>query len=154
MKIQGRVHSPASFQPIGPGSFPDLNLNLTADTRLRRRKTRRTGYAGAGFRLRRPGTPAGRGNVLETPLSRWKFDDGEFWVGAGEESVSGRKGVRRVRSGGEVDISARRLAAELWHLSLSSGGSDGRVGSRRDGGKDGSLQCASHDWLGFEVSLS
>lgn len=153
MKIQGGAHSPARFPPNGPTSSSGLNLNVTADARLRRRKTRRPGSAGAGFRLRRSGTPEGRGSVLTTPLLRWKFDDDEFGVGAGGESVAGRRGVRRVRSGGEVDVSARRLAAGLWHLSLAAESSGGGGGGR-GGGKGGDLQCASYDRLGLEVSLA
>ncbi|CBI23249.3 unnamed protein product, partial [Vitis vinifera] len=149
MKIQGGAHSPARFPPNGPTSSSGLNLNVTADARLRRRKTRRPGSAGAGFRLRRSGTPEGRGSVLTTPLLRWKFDDDEFGVGAGGESVAGRRGVRRVRSGGEVDVSARRLAAGLWHLSLAAESSGGGGGGR-GGGKGGDLQCASYDRLGLE----
>ncbi|XP_034698457.1 uncharacterized protein LOC117924021 [Vitis riparia] len=149
MKIQGGAHSPARFPPNGPTSSSGLNLNVTADARLRRRKTRRPGSAGAGFRMRRSGTPAGRGSVLTTPLLRWKFDDDEFGVGAGGESVAGRRGVRRVRSGGEVDVSARRLAAGLWHLSLAAESSGGGGGGR-GGGKGGDLQCASYDRLGLE----
>ena len=154
MKIQGGAHSPARFPPKGSASVSDLSLNVTPDPGLRRRKTRRPGSAGAGSRLRRAGTSAGRGSVHATPLLRWKFDDGEFRVGAGGESGAGRKGVRRVRSGGEIDVSARKLAAGLWHLGLGAGGSDGPGSGRRDGGMDGSSQCASSDWLGFEVSLA
>lgn len=151
MKTQRGARSPARFPPMGPISSSDSNVNVTADHRVRRRKIRRPGGA---FRVGRSRSPSGRGSSLATPLLRWKFDDGEFRVGAGGDCVAGRKGGRRFKNGGEVKVSARRLATGMWRLSLVGKGSGSGHGGRGGGGEGGDMDCESYDRLGFEVSLS
>lgn len=72
-----------------------------------RRKSR------GGVRLRRESPNAKRSSRPETPLLRWKFDEGNEKSVAVEEEV--RNGRRRNRAG----VSSRKLAAGLWRLRLA-----------------------------------
>ncbi|CAA0813967.1 Unknown protein [Striga hermonthica] len=85
----------------------------------RRTPRRRLKAPGAGVRIRRePGAPpAKRGSRPETPLLRWKFDEGrgdDFT--AAEEDKSGTEAGRKCRRRIKTEVSARKLAAGLWRL--------------------------------------
>ncbi|KAK6132943.1 hypothetical protein DH2020_033327 [Rehmannia glutinosa] len=103
--------------PQNPPPPPDLphKFSFPPKPPRRRKKT-----PGAGVRLKREsGAPsAKRGSRPETPLLRWKFDEGNGKNNPVEEDKSsgeaGRKSGRRIRS----VVSARKLAAGLWRLSL------------------------------------
>ncbi|CAA0833655.1 Unknown protein [Striga hermonthica] len=76
---------------------------------------------GAGVRMRREARapPARRGSRPETPLLRWRFDEGggESFPAAEEDKSggeAGRKSRRRIIPG----VSARKLAAGLWRLHM------------------------------------
>ncbi|XP_057795323.1 uncharacterized protein LOC131011571 isoform X2 [Salvia miltiorrhiza] len=108
-----------------------------------RRKTR------PGVRLRREsGAPtAKRSSRPETPLLRWKFDEGNQKNVAVDEEVeeAGEPGRRRNRSG----VSSRKLAAGLWRLRLAElqdNVAQGGVGLQSGGGHFGaSIHCRDAD---------
>ena len=137
MKIPSKPRHPSpTFPP------PDADLHLHRPTTTRK-KTRAPGSA----RLKRAGLPTGKRSRPETPLLKWKIDQGpEERQGHGErrndqnapeeERVDG--GRRKGRKGKEALLSARKLAAGLWRLQSPETGSGvpGRNGQ-----------------LGFQVSL-
>lgn len=108
-----------------------------------RRKTR---SFGGGVRLKREAvTPNGKRNSRpETPLLRWKFDEGnEKNVAVEEEKSSGEVG-RTTRRRNRAAVSSRRLAAGLWRLRLTELQADvgQRVGLQSGGGHFGaSMHC-------------
>ncbi|KAL5972642.1 hypothetical protein ACLOJK_039447 [Asimina triloba] len=99
------------------------------DRRTQRRRLR----SSSGIRLRKDGGfPAGKRTSPATPLLRWKFDDGNVSVSAAGKpsSESGKKSRRKEKNAAEVSVSARKLAAALWHLELPEGSSEGGGGGR------------------------
>ncbi|KAK9133415.1 hypothetical protein Scep_012943 [Stephania cephalantha] len=107
---------------------PDLDrMERRRDRKARRRRIRSQGWSGDGR------AAAGRRSGPGTPLLRWKFDDGDVSIGDDGEGAAevGRRGRRKVRGGGGYSpVSARKLAAGLWHLRVPAGGG----GGGRDGG--------------------
>ncbi|KAK6132883.1 hypothetical protein DH2020_033363 [Rehmannia glutinosa] len=103
--------------PQNPPPPPDLpdKFSFPPKPPRRRKKT-----PAAGVRLKREsGAPSvKRGSRPETPLLRWKFDEGNGENNPVEEDKSSgeacRKSGRRIRS----VVSARKLAAGLWRLQL------------------------------------
>ncbi|KAG9454046.1 hypothetical protein H6P81_006950 [Aristolochia fimbriata] len=81
-----------------------------------RRRSRNPRFSGFGVRLRREGVGSGRRAGPATPLLRWKFDDGDVSVDAGKSGEVGGRGRRKEKNGDDVLVSARKLAAGLWHL--------------------------------------
>lgn len=96
---------------------------------------------------RRGGSSARRrfrcdGSGLDTPLVQWKFSGAVAGAPAG-----GVGRIRRVRGAGvAVEVSARKLAAGMWHLAavLNSGRGSG-------GGKTSHWQHGRFDRLHFGV---
>ncbi|KAH6795771.1 hypothetical protein C2S51_036757 [Perilla frutescens var. frutescens] len=108
-----------------------------------RRKTR---YFGGGVRLKRDaGAPNGkRSSRPETPLLRWKFDEGNVKNVAVEEEKSSGEVGRTTRRRNRAAVSSRKLAAGLWRLRLVELQSDvgQRVGLQSGGGHFGaSIHC-------------
>ncbi|XP_052178505.1 uncharacterized protein LOC127792151 [Diospyros lotus] len=121
MKITGKTDIPAilSSRPVNASPYPDLIPKPKAQ-RPPRWKSRNAGYPGAGVRVKRDGAPAGRRSRPETPLLRWKFDEGSSLNEEVTPPEFGRKSSRKLRGKGKeaVAVSARKLAAVLWRLNL------------------------------------
>ncbi|KAL4566814.1 hypothetical protein LXL04_030939 [Taraxacum kok-saghyz] len=127
MKITGKTDLAAILSSKALHFTPDSDLSHKPI--LRRQVSRKSWNPGAGVRLKRDGVPAAgkRGSRPETPLLRWKFNEGkqeeEEDKDADAESEklpdSGRKNGLKVRRGKDVaTVSARKLAAGLWRLQL------------------------------------
>lgn len=107
-------------KPPPPSDLPDKPIFPRKPPR-RKPKT-----SGAGVRLKRePGaSSAKRSSRPETPLLRWKFDEGNVKSNLVEEEKSsgeaGRKSGRRTRA----VVSARKLGAGLWRLRLPESEAD------------------------------
>ncbi|XP_048429272.1 uncharacterized protein LOC103951353 [Pyrus x bretschneideri] len=141
MKIPSKPRHPS---PTFPPPDSDLHLHRPTTTR---KKTRAPG----SVRLKRAGLPTGKRSRPETPLLKWKIDQGpEERQGHGErgrdqnapeeERVDG--GRRKGRKGKEASLSARKLAAGLWRLQspeMGSGvpGRNGQLGFQPDIGHIG-----------------
>ncbi|KAK2990012.1 hypothetical protein RJ640_004690 [Escallonia rubra] len=123
MKITAKTDLPALLSSKALNPSPDSDLLLKPNSRKPpHRKIRNPGFSGAGVKLKREGAPPGKRSRPETPLLRWKFDDGKQKDGSVKEEKlapeAGRKIGRKVRKGGEVVVSTRKLAAGLWRLQL------------------------------------
>ncbi|XP_068669406.1 uncharacterized protein At5g41620-like [Aristolochia californica] len=81
-------------------------------------RRRNPSFSGFGVRLRKEGVGTGRRTGPATPLLRWKFDDGDVSVDAGKSAEGGTRGRKKEKNGDDVLVSARKLAAGLWHLQL------------------------------------
>lgn len=112
-------------------------LDLPPPRKLgRRRRTRNPIFPGAaaGARSRRDGSASGgRKSGPATPLLRWKFDDADRSAQPPSEFPGGKARRKHRKAAGEVApvVSARKLAAGLWHLQLPEASSGG--GERRGG---------------------
>ncbi|KAK8643943.1 hypothetical protein V6N13_013220 [Hibiscus sabdariffa] len=109
MKVTGKASLPATF----PGWDPsDVDLKLTAKRKARNTRRKRVGALLVGRRSR-----------PDTPLLKWKTEEGEKGGGVEEEleeeEDGGRRdGARGRRKKGALTVSARKLAAGLWRLHL------------------------------------
>ncbi|XP_058094218.1 uncharacterized protein LOC131240159 [Magnolia sinica] len=133
MTKSGGRQIPAILSSKSLTRSPDSDLpDRRNDRKPQRRRTRNP----PGIRLKKDsGFSAGKRTSPATPFLRWKFDDGDVSVAGGKTaSESGKKSRRKEKNAGEVFVSARKLAAALWHLQLpegSTGGDSGRVVSKR-----------------------
>ncbi|KVI11803.1 hypothetical protein Ccrd_009783 [Cynara cardunculus var. scolymus] len=77
MKITGKTDLPAIISSKVLNFTPDSDLLQKPISR--KQVSRKSRNSGGGVRLRRDGVPAGgkRGSRPETPLLRWKFDEGK-----------------------------------------------------------------------------
>lgn len=126
MKITGKTDPPAIVSSKVLNFTPDSDL--LQKPILRKQVSRKSRNPGGGVRLKRDGVPAAgkRGSRPETPLLRWKFNEGkqeeedkDVEVDSENLPDSGRKSGRKVRKGRDVaTVSARKLAAGLWRLQL------------------------------------
>ncbi|XP_059662486.1 uncharacterized protein LOC132308425 [Cornus florida] len=147
MKITGKTDLSASLSYRALSPFLDSDLIQKPSYRKSpSRKTKNASFSGAGVRLKRDGAPAGRRSRPETPLLRWKLDDGKKDVDVKDERSLpefGQKSGRRARRGKEVLLSARKLAAGLWRLQLPE-----------DASGSGKRHCAPKDSpLGFQSGV-
>ncbi|KAF8391553.1 hypothetical protein HHK36_023859 [Tetracentron sinense] len=153
MKISGRSQVPEKIPVIlsstSLNSPPDSDLNeRSSGQKFCRRKVRNPGFSGTGtvIRLKKDGAPAGKRSGPATPLLRWRLDDGDLSFSDDKAPEPGRKGRRKMKNGGEISVSARKLAAGLWQLQSpevpSGGGEESRV-----------LQKRSYDRLGLEPGV-
>ncbi|KAM1228166.1 hypothetical protein ACFX2J_007290 [Malus domestica] len=141
MKIPSK---PRHLSPTFPPPDSDLHLHRPPTTR---KKTRAPGSA----RLKRAGLPTGKRSRPETPLLKWKIDEGpkerqghrERRKDQNAREEEREDGVRRKgRKGREAPLSARKLAAGLWRLQLPETGSsvpgrNGKLGFQPDVGHIG-----------------
>ncbi|KAI3466247.1 hypothetical protein Pfo_022910 [Paulownia fortunei] len=118
MKITVERTSAREAQPpLNPPPPSDLSEKPSFPRKPPRRKTK---TSGSGVRLKRESGAlyAKRNSRPETPLLRWKFDEGNGKNNSVEEVKSsgevGRKSGRRIRA----VVSARKLAAGLWRLRM------------------------------------
>lgn len=128
MKISGKPHLAPAF-PSTLSSKAALNAKSDSDLQSRlgaRKPARRKSRTPRLGRVRRAGAPNGRRSRPETPLLKWKVEDGEERGRGGNEVAeedekaeeSGRRAGRSGRKGREVAVSARKLAAGLWRLQM------------------------------------
>lgn len=125
--------------PPNPPPPSDLSGKPGFPRKSPRRKTR---SFGSGVRLKREaGAPNGkRSSRPETPLLRWKFDEGNEKNVAAEEEKSSVEVARKSRRRNRAAVSSRKLAAGLWRLRLAELRAD--VGQRSGGGHFGaSIHC-------------
>lgn len=124
--------------PPNPPPPSDLSGKPGYPRKQQRRKTR---SFGAGVRLKREaGAPsAKRSSRPETPLLRWKFDEGNEKNVAAEEEKSSDEVARKSRRRNRAAVSSRKLAAGLWRLRLAELRADvgQRVGLQPGGGHFG-----------------
>ncbi|KAL6553401.1 hypothetical protein OROGR_007243 [Orobanche gracilis] len=101
--------------PINPPPPSDLAENPSLPRKPPRRRTK-TG--GAGVRLKREcgAASAKRSSRPGTPSLRWKFDEGSGMNNFVEEVKSSDETDRKCRRMIRSVVSARKLAAGLWHL--------------------------------------
>ncbi|KAL0302039.1 UNVERIFIED_CONTAM: hypothetical protein Sradi_6480700 [Sesamum radiatum] len=140
MKITVERASAQEIQPpLNPPPLSDIPDKPSFQRKPPRRKTR---PSAAGVRLKRESGVASvkRSSRPETPLLRWKFDEGS----GKNSSVQDEGGVdwkscRRVRAA----VSARKLAAGLWRLRLPEFQTNvgQRVGLQSGGGRFGAIHC-------------
>lgn len=127
MKITGKTDPPAIISSKVLNFTPDSDLLQKPISR--KQVSRKSRNPGGGVRLKRDGVGAAgkRGSRPETPLLRWKFNEGkqdeeeEKDVEVESENLpdSGRKSGRKMKRGRDVAaVSARKLAAGLWRLQL------------------------------------
>ncbi|KAI3673804.1 hypothetical protein L6452_39934 [Arctium lappa] len=128
MKITGKTDLPAIISSKVLNFTPDSDL--LEKPILRKQVSRKSRNSGGGGRRRRDGGAAvgRRGSRPETPLLRWKFDEGKEVVEeekggdfeSGKPPEGGRKSGRKVKGGKDAaaTVSARKLAAGLWRLQL------------------------------------
>ncbi|KAK9267808.1 hypothetical protein L1049_010244 [Liquidambar formosana] len=146
MKQPGRTYSPAKFRPTPlSDGLNSPNYLYPHDRKLHRGRTGKLHTTGFRVRLRKYGTSASKASGVTTPLSKWKFNDGEFTGAGSNAAVTGRRVFRRATSDGVVEhVSARKLAAGLWQwrpsAEISAGGGDA---------KGRGLPCGPFDRLGF-----
>ncbi|KAD4386024.1 hypothetical protein E3N88_26193 [Mikania micrantha] len=107
MKITGKTDLPAATSSKVLNFTPDSDLLQKPISR--KQPSRRTRNPADGVRLKRDGAPAAgkRGSRPETPLLRWKFDEGKE-----EDEVRSDKPA----GNGRNTVSARKLAAGIWRL--------------------------------------
>ncbi|XP_068644358.1 uncharacterized protein [Aristolochia californica] len=96
----------------------DLPPRRRSELKGSRRRIRNPSSSGFGVRLRKEGVGSGRRTGPATPLLRWKFDDGDVSVDAGRSAEGGPRVRRKSKNGEDASVSARKLAAGLWHLQL------------------------------------
>ncbi|OWM88759.1 coiled-coil domain-containing protein 102A-like [Punica granatum] len=116
MKITGRPTVPANTPAPAPPKSPNLppHPDLLPSKASQRPPRRRT-------RLRRAGPPTGkRSSRPETPLLKWKTDEGERNAVSidDDDEEDALPGAPRRRRRRDVPVSARKLAAVLWRLNL------------------------------------
>ncbi|KAL3636769.1 hypothetical protein CASFOL_019068 [Castilleja foliolosa] len=110
-------------KPGAPRTQPSPNPPPPSDLPGNPRKPprRRTKAPVAGVRLKREsGAPsAKRSSRPETPLLRWKFDEGcGGYKSAEEDKSGGEAGRKKCRRSTKSVVSSRKLAAGLWRLRL------------------------------------
>lgn len=120
MKITGgKTESPAVLSSRLPNPLPEVDL-LQKPVQSKKPPRRRSKGSGNGVRLRKDASGK-RSSRPETPLLRWKFDEG----GGGNEGSKveekeslpaevGRRNNRKVKT----FVSARKLAAGIWRMQL------------------------------------
>ena len=147
MKISGKPHLAPAF-PSSLSSKAALNPRTDSDLQSRlgaRKPARRKPRTPRLARVRRNGAPNGRRSRPETPLLKWKVEDGEEREKVGnevadEDEKAEESGRRTRRRGREVPVSARKLAAGLWRLQMPEAVASG-------------AKRSAHGQLGFEVSF-
>ncbi|GMI85259.1 hypothetical protein like AT1G50660 [Hibiscus trionum] len=111
MKVTGKMSLPATFARRNP---PAADLKPARKWTTRNTRWKRVGAA-----------VVGRGSRAETPLLKWKTEEGER--GSGKSGGAEKEDGGRRRKGAST-VSARKLAAGLWRLQLpetvTSGGGD------------------------------
>ncbi|KAK1391845.1 Actin cytoskeleton-regulatory complex pan-like protein [Heracleum sosnowskyi] len=123
MKITRNL-DPPSTQPsktLNPSSQDSDLPKLRQPSIIRKPPHRKPRTTAAGVRLKRDGAPVGKRSRPETPLSKWKVNEVVKDAPVEDNSVTEltRKNVRsKNNKGGNVSISARKLAAGLWRLQL------------------------------------
>ncbi|KAM7504180.1 hypothetical protein LguiB_003084 [Lonicera macranthoides] len=147
MKITSNTYLPdtttKSSKPLNPSPHSDPFHKLLSRHPPHRKTHRNPTFSGAkGVSFKRDGAPPGKRSRPETPLLRWKVDDGKekrTFSAKDEKPVPefGRRIGRKPKGGiGEVVVSARKLAAGLWRLQppeVSNNGGD-RLGVQTRGG--------------------
>ncbi|PSS06136.1 hypothetical protein CEY00_Acc19409 [Actinidia chinensis var. chinensis] len=109
MKITSKTDLPAILSSKALNHSPDSDLQ--PKPKPQKPSRRKASCSAAGVRLRRDGATAGRRSRPETPLLRWKFDDG-----AKEQRPQLETGRESRRRRKEAVVSGRKLAAVLWKL--------------------------------------
>lgn len=134
MKSNGRQFS-AIISSKNLSASPKSDL---PDRKIPRRRVRNPSSS-SGIQLRKDGLSAGKRSGPATPLLRWKYNDGDVAVDSFKEPESGKRSRRKGRNAANFSVSARKLAAGLWHLQLPEASVGGQGVSK-----------PSHQ-LGFEV---
>ncbi|KAL3639965.1 hypothetical protein CASFOL_014933 [Castilleja foliolosa] len=118
MKITVEKPGAARTQ-LSPNPPPPSDLPGNSDF-PRKPPRRRTKALGAGVRLKREtGAPSvKRSSRPETPLLKWKFNEGCGEYKSAEEDKSAGEAFRKCRRRTRSVISARKLAAGIWRLRL------------------------------------
>ncbi|XXG46886.1 hypothetical protein AAC387_Pa02g1615 [Persea americana] len=117
MKSGGRQF-PAIISSKNPTPSPNSDLPDRRNERKIYRRRSRNPSSSSGIRLRKDGLSSGKRSGPATPLLRWKYNDGDVSVDSCKEPESGKRSRRKVRNAGSFSVSARKLAAGLWHLQL------------------------------------
>ncbi|KAF8414088.1 hypothetical protein HHK36_002087 [Tetracentron sinense] len=145
-QFPGKIPAILSSKSLNPSPDSDLHERRNGQKPYRR-KIRNPGFSGAGIRLKKDGVAAGKRSGPATPLLRWKFDEGDLTFADDKAPESGRKSSGKGKNGGEISVSARKLAAGLWMLQspeIPSGGG---------GGESRGLHKRSYNRLGFESGV-
>ncbi|XP_047332063.1 uncharacterized protein LOC124935689 [Impatiens glandulifera] len=125
MKITRKADSFAILSSRAPDPFPDsIPTHKSRNQSPSRWKSKNPARSVAGLRVRRDGSaPVGRRSRPETPLLRWKYNEGENDVRLTGERLfppeCGRRSGRKTSGKEKVTaVSARKLAGVLWRMNL------------------------------------